>query len=496
MRILLINPGYPDTFWSFKHALRFIFKKATNPPLGLLTVAAMLPEAWEKRLVDMDVTPLRDKDLRWADYVFLTGISVQRESIVDVIARCKRIGVKIVAGGPLFTTGYEEFDNDIDHFVLNEAENTLPPFLEDLKNGTPKHLYTSNEWADLTHTPAPLWGLVNMKRYAAMNIQYSRGCPYNCEFCDITLLYGRAPRTKTRERLIGELEGIYSTGWRGEVFFVDDNFIGNKRKIKTDILPGIIQWMKKRRYPFSFFTQASIELSDDSGLMRSMADAGFDTVFVGIETPDEDSLKECSKFHNKGRDLIGSVKRIQQHGLQVQGGFIVGFDNDPFTIFERQIRFIQKSGITTAMVGLLNALRGTRLYQRLKNEDRLIKDMPGDNTNYSINFTPKMNHDTLMNGYKKIIRTIYAPRYYYERVRTFFKDYTPSRRKIFRLRTRYLMAFAKSLIQLGVIGKERFYYWRLIIWTLIRRPQLFPQAVTFAIYGFHFRKVFEKFISV
>ncbi len=495
MKILLVYPEYPDTFWSFKNALKFIFKKASHPPLGLLTVAAMLPEEWKKKLVDMNVRGLNDEDLEWADFVFVSAMTVQKESVKEIIARCKKTGVKIVAGGPLFTTGHEEF-KDVDHFVLNEAEITLPLFLEDLKNGRAKPVYTSNQWADIKKTPIPLWKLVNMKKYVTMNIQYSRGCPFNCEFCDITLLYGHKPRTKDNAPVIKELENLYSRGWRGGVFFVDDNFIGNKRKLKKEILPAIAEWVKKKKYPFYFNTQASIELSDDEELMRLMVKAGFDTVFVGIETPNEESLAECSKFQNKNRDLIACVKKIQHFGLQVQGGFIVGFDNDPLSIFETQIKFIQNSGIVTAMVGLLHVLPSTQLYRRLEKEKRLLEVASGANTDFSINFIPRMNCEALIDGYKKILNTVYSPKYYYERVKTFMKEYSPLQKKRFRFRLDYLGALFKSMLFIGIIGKERLYYWRLFFWTIFRRPRLFPMAVTFAIYGFHFRKIFEKYFEI
>ncbi|RLB04265.1 MAG: B12-binding domain-containing radical SAM protein, partial [Deltaproteobacteria bacterium] len=428
MKILLIYPKYPDTFWSFKYALKFISKKASFPPLGLLTVAAMLPSHWQKRLVDMNVRPLSDEALQWADYVFISAMAVQKESAIEVINRCKRMGIKTAAGGPLFTAEYEEF-KDVDHLILNEAEKTLPPFLEDLRKGSARHIYTTSEWPDLKQTPPPLWELIEMKEYASMNIQYSRGCPFNCEFCDIIVLNGRIPRTKDKEQIILELNSLYDHGWRGGVFFVDDNFIGNKKKLKAQILPAIIGWMKERNYPFSFFTEASIDLSDDEELMGLMVEAGFDTVFIGIETPYEESLTECSKFQNRNRDLVACVKKIQQRGLQVTGGFIVGFDHDPPSIFERQINFIQKSGIVTAMVGLLNAPRGTRLYRRLRKENRLLHEVSGDNTDCSINFIPKMGHETLINGYKRIMKTIYSPRHYYRRIGTFLHEYRPSNKQ-------------------------------------------------------------------
>ncbi len=491
MKILFVYPEFPDTFWSFKHALKFVFKKASSPPLGLLTVAAMLPREWEKKMVDMNVDKLRDNDLAWADFVFISAMAIQKQSVRVVIDRCRKAGTPIVAGGPLFTTDYEDYPA-IDYLVLNEAEVTLPLFLDDLRRGCAKRVYRSSEWADIKTTPIPLWELINMQHYATISIQYSRGCPFNCEFCDITLLCGHAPRTKSADQIIAELESLYVRGWKEGVFFVDDNFIGNKNKLKTEMLPVIDKWLEVRGHPYSFITQASIELADDDELMEKMVRAGFDTVFVGIETPHEESLTECNKFNNKNRDLLACVKKIQRSGLQVQGGFIVGFDNDPLTIFESQIKFIQKSGIVTAMVGLLNALPSTKLYNRLKKENRLIKDSTGDNTDISINFIPVMNYDVLINGYKKIINTVYSPKHYYNRVKTFLREYSP-KKKASKFNWRLLGALSKSIVLLGIIGKERFHYWKLVFWTMFRRPRMFPIAITLAIYGFHFRKVFERY---
>jgi len=489
MKILLIYPKYPDTFWSFKHALKFVSKKASFPPLGLLTVAAMLPKEWEKKLIDMNVSVLSEDDLKWADYVFISAMVVQKKSAKEVIRKCKKLGIRVVAGGPLFTTGYEEFE-DIDHFVLNEAERTLPSFLDDLKNGCVQHIYISKEWPDIGNTPPPQWDLINMKKYVTMSIQYSRGCPFNCEFCDIIVLNGHKPRTKSKDQILEELEVLHTQGWRGGVFFVDDNFIGNRKRLKTEILPYLIDWMKQKKYPFYFFTEASINLSDDEELMQLMVKAGFRRVFIGIETPNEESLAECNKYLNKNRDLIACVRKVQDKGLEVQGGFIVGFDNDPPSIFEKQISFIQESGIVTAMVGLLNAPRGTRLYHRLKKEDRLLDNPSGDNTDFSLNFIPKMNKEVLINGYKKILSTIYSPKHYYKRVITFLKEYKPRdlKKKIY-FKFSYFKAFLKSIWFLGIKGKERLHYWKLISWTLVRRPHFFGIAVSFAIYGFHFRKI-------
>jgi len=496
MKILLIWPKFPETFWGFKYALPFINKKAVFPPLGLLTVAAILPKEFEKKLIDLNIEKLNDKDLKLADLLFVSAMVIQKESVKEIIKRAKKFGKKIIAGGPLFTTGYEEFLEDIDYFVLGEAEVTLPIFLEDLKNNSLKKVYKPNEWPDIRRTPIPLWELIDMKKYASLSIQYSRGCPFNCEFCDIILLNGRNPRTKDGDQILRELDALYNRGWRGNVFFVDDNFIGNKIKLKEEILPAIIKWMTERNYPFAFNTQASINLADDQELMKLMVRAGFDSVFIGIESPNEESLRECGKFQNLNRDLLNSVKTIQSHGLQVQAGFILGFDSDTPSIFERITNFIQRSGIVTAMVGLLQAPPKTRLYERLKKENRLISEPTGNNTDCTINFLPKMNYHVLISGYKKVINKIYSPRYYYQRLIESLRRYKIKRAKVFRFHFQSFFAFIKSIWILGILEKERVHYWKLLFWTLFKRPKLFPLAIELAIWGFHFRKVSEIYLSL
>lgn len=488
MRVLLLYPEFPDTFWSFKHALRFIRKKAGAPPLGLLTVAAMLPDEWEKRLVDENVTALTDDDLRWADYVFISAMIVQRESAQTLIARCNDAGVTVVAGGPLFTMEHEKFPG-VDIFVLHEAELTLPPFLADLAAGNVNHVYTTTEHPELCQTPVPLWHLADLKHYDTVSLQFSRGCPFNCDFCNITSLLGHRPRVKDAAQIVAELDSLYALGWHKNVFFVDDNFIGNKKHLKTELLPALIEW-RKGKHGMSFNTEASINLADDAELMSLMTQAGFNTVFVGIETPSEDGLVECNKSQNKGRDLVESVKRMQRAGLQVQGGFIVGFDSDTASIFQQQIDFIQKSGIVTAMVGLLQAPLGTRLYDRMEQEGRLVADFSGDNADGSTNIIPSMGLEPLREGYRTILSHIYAPHLYYERVRTFLREYQPPRITN-PLDMQHILALWRSIYQLGIRGKERVHYWKLFFWTLFRRPRLFPLAITLAIYGFHFRRVAE-----
>ncbi len=489
MKILLVYPKIPVTYWGFQHALKFVSKKAAFPPLGLLTIASMIPERHEKKLVDLNVEKLTDKDIKWADYVFISAMLIQKASVREIIDRCKRLGVKTVAGGPLFTSESDAYD-DVDHLVLNEGEITMPEFLSDLENGKARHTYTTDQWADITRTPAPDWSLLKIKKYSSFNIQYSRGCPFSCEFCDITTLFGRVPRTKDAAQIVRELDAIYDTGWRGELFFVDDNFISNRKKLVESVLPAIIDWMERREQPFCFLTEVSINIADDDELMEMMVKAGFNGAFVGIETPDETCLSECHKTQNRNRDLISCVEKIQEAGMEVLGGFIVGFDNDNETIFSRMIKFIQESGIVTAMVGLLNAPIGSKLYERLSKEGRIETRFTGDNTDYTMNFVPKMDRDVLEKGYQDIVQTIYSPKYFYERVIKFLARYKPKSisegHSLSDIR-----AFLRTIFKIGIFGKERKHYWKLLGWSLRNRPDMFPLAIRFSIYGYHFRKLYQ-----
>lgn len=488
MKALLVYPTYPDTFWSFKHVLPFVARKATFPPLGLLTVAAMLPESWEKRLVDVNVAELRDEDLAWADLVLVSAMLVQEKGAREVIRRAKALGKRVVAGGPAFSAQHERFEG-VDHFVLNEAETTLPLFLEDLRRGEPKPVYASAERPDITATPLPLWSLIDFRDYVSMCVQYSRGCPFDCEFCDIVVMNGRVPRVKTPGQMIRELQHLYDAGWRDVLFIVDDNFIGNKVQVKK-LLPQLIAWQKERGYPYRLMTEASINLALDKELMHLMSAANFHKVFIGIETPSVDSLKECGKAQNVSADFAKAVQVIHQNGMQVMGGFIVGFDSDTENIFERQIRFIQEIGVVTAMVGVLNAVPRTRLWHRLQAENRLLGDASGDNTDGSTNFIPRMGREMLVEGYKRILTTIYAPKQYYKRINTLIESYNPTARG--RIFARDIRAFVRSLWSIGVVSKARFAYWKLMFKTLLTKRKAFPMAVELAICGRHFERVVER----
>ena len=486
MKILMVYPQFPDTFWSFKHALKFVSKKSNYPPLGLLTVSAMLPRTWEKRLVDMNTERLRDEDIAWADYVFLSAMTIQKDSVREAVRQVHGLGKEIVAGGPLVTMEPENYA-DIDHLVLGEAEGIIGDVIGDLETGSLKPVYKAAAFPGIGETPAPDWSIVNMKHYSSMALQYSRGCPFNCEFCDIVLLNGRRPRTKSAAQFVAELDSLYAAGWR------DGVFIGNKEKLKQEVLPAIIDWQARKKNFTPFNTEVSINLADDDDLIRLMVEAGFNAVFVGIETPNEESLRECTKNQNRNRDLAGDVRKLHHAGLEVQGGFIVGFDNDPLSIFKAQINFIQRSGIVTAMVGMLNAPPGTRLFKRLKKENRIVNDFDG--ANMDINFIPKMSRTTLVDGYKNILQNIYSPREYYQRIGTFLREFKPPRLKGLHVGRHHVKAVWRSFWILALQDKGRRYYWRLWWATLLRRPRSIPVMMKLSIYGYHFRRVVEKYVG-
>jgi radical SAM superfamily enzyme YgiQ (UPF0313 family) len=378
MNVLLVYPEFPDTYWSFRHALSFEGKRSAFPPLGLLTISALLPADWSRRLVDMNIRELTLRDIEWADVVFCSAMLVQRDSLKRVIALSKSRGKRVVVGGPYISTSAENLPS-VDHIFVGEAEETLPQFVRDLELGTARRVYKATERPALSATPLPHFKLTSLKHYSSMSVQYSRGCPFQCEFCDIIEIYGRVPRTKSNQQMLEELDALRRIGWRGPVFIVDDNFIGNKRNVKN-LLPELADWSERHGGPFSFFTEASVNLAEDDELLELMRRAGFYRVFLGIETPVKESLKEAQKSQNMRSDLLQSVRKVQSYGMEVMAGFIIGFDNDPEDIFERQINFIRESAIPLAMVGLLTALPQTQLWRRLQREGRLLKESTGNNT--------------------------------------------------------------------------------------------------------------------
>lgn len=492
MKILLVYPEFPDTYWSFSHALKFEGKRSAFPPLGLLTISAMLPPMWERRLVDMNVRRLTEADVEWADMVFLSAMIVQKESLREVVSLCKERGKRVAVGGPYVTTSTANVP-EADHVFVGEAETTLPEFVRDLEDGCARRVYQAKERPSLALTPVPDFRLADLKSYSFMSLQYSRGCPFSCEFCDIIEIYGRVPRTKSNDQMLTELDALLGAGWRGEVLIVDDNFIGNKRNVRT-LLPELIGWSERHGRPFPFVTEASVNLADDDALLEMMHRAGFSRVFLGIETPVEESLKEAQKGQNTKRDLLESVRKIQSYGMEVMAGFIVGFDSDPEDIFERQIEFIRESAIPLAMVGILGALPDTQLYRRLEREGRLLSETTGNNTDCSLSFVPKMDAARLIEGYKTILRTIYSPGEYYRRALESLKRVGRSMPKPLRgTIAGNLVALARLVATLGLRDGERREFWRFMRKVITLHRERFADAVMLAAMGYHFRKITERY---
>ena len=488
---LLVYPEHPPTYWGGNFALEIVGIKAAFPPLGLLTIAAMFPPEYDLRVVDMNVTSLKESDLEWADMVFTSTMIVQRVSLQAVIERCNRAGVPVVAGGPHPTTFHDEIEG-VDHFVLDEGEEIFPEFLRDLENGTAKAIYREPRKPDVTQTPLPRFDLIDMKNYHTMGVQFSRGCPFDCEFCDITKLYGRVPRTKTPDQMVNEFELLYRLGWRGQVFLVDDNFIGNKRDA-MNLLPVLAEWQRAHGYPFTLLTEASVNLARMGELMDAMIEAGFDTVFLGIETPNPKALLKTKKPQNISKReenyLFNAVRKIQQKGMQVQGGFILGLDGDDENVFDAQIDFIQEVGIPVAPIYLLTALKGTDMYNRLKSENRLLEVSIGGNAT-TLNFRPEMDPRILIEGYRRVTATLYDPTLenYFKRCLTLFEHLKPVPHL---LKPRSKNAIYADLM--GVRGRlsanQVPAYMNFIANVSKDYPRMLTKAIRLAALGYHFEKI-------
>jgi len=494
MKALFGYPEFERTFWNYKYTLKFVGKRAAFPPTGLLTVAAMLPWRWQKKLVDINVCQLSDEQIDWADIVFISAMIAQKPSTMEVISRCRKLGKKIVLGGPILETGCQEF-GEVDHLFLGEAEDTLPLFLQDLEAGRPKKVYDGRgQFPDIAKTPIPLWKLNNPEHYASGLLQFSRGCPFRCKFCNIAAMNGRNPRTKPPANLLRELAAMHDAGFRGSVLFADDNLIGNKAKAK-EMLRELVLWQEDRDFPFRFTAEVPITIADDPELMQLMVGAGFDKVFLGLETPIRASLIECGKLQNAQRDMGACIKKIQNSGLQPMSGFIVGFDSDPPATFaDEMIDFIQGTGIVVAMVGVLQAPPGTELYARLEKEGRIENEASGNNTDCRPNFVPEMPVETLVAGYKKIVGTVYSPNKYYERIRVFLREHNASRRIGGRTNASDFKAFLRSIWYIGLFGGWRtsWYYWKTLFVAFFSYRQAFPKAVALWIYGAHFQKIAKE----
>lgn len=492
MNALLLYPRFPDTYWSFRYALSFQGKRAAQPPLGLMTIAALLPACWNKRLIDTNVEQLKDSDLAWADVALVSGMQAQQPDLTSIVRRCRARRLRTIVGGPI-TSSVPAAALEADCVVIGEAENLIVTMARDLESGCLNPVYQAEEYPPMEHSPLPDISLIRLNRYSTMTVQYSRGCPFNCEFCDIIAIYGRRPRTKAVAQVLAEFNQLYAAGWRGPVFIVDDNFIGNKARVR-DLLLAVAEWQKAHGYPFRFITEASLNLADDCNLLQSMKDAGFTSVFLGIETPDESSLKATNKLQNTRRNLLQSVTAIQEFGIEVMGGFILGFDTDREDIFDRLVEFIQKSAIPIAMVGLLQALPGTQLFRRLSREGRILHDGDGNNTGCELNFLPRMNPERLLAGYRSVLRRIYACDAYYARVRDYLSRCHPHYRPHFTFGN--LRALCLSVFRQGIRGKARLSYWKFLFSAVTLHRRSFGAAMTLAVMGYHFQIMTERLSDV
>lgn len=491
MNVLLIWPQIPVTYWGAHYSIGLVGKRANMPPLGLITVAALCPKEWNLKVRDLNAETLKDEDIKASDMVLMSGMVIQHDSMMDVLRRCKKYGVPCAVGGPHATSSPEKFD-DAAYLILDEGEITFEKFLNDLKENKAERVYTAGgEKPDVTRTPIPRFDLLNVDFYSHMCVQFSRGCPFACEFCDITTLYGKKPRTKTGEQIVAELQMIYDLGFRGEIFLVDDNFIGNKKAVKA-MLPTLIEWMKKHDYPFWLYTEASINLSDDDELLELMCKAGFHSVFIGIESPSLESLRETKKFQNLPGDLLAKVHKIQELGIEVMAGFIIGFDSDTEDIFERQIEFITLARIPMAMVGPLNAMPNTELWTRLIREGRLRADFEGDNLGLC-NFETKLPALSIASGYKHVLASLYSAEAYFGRLKALIASMKHSKNEtLTRLSTamlaRYAVSLTGALAFLLLRSEYRLEYASFLYWVLRNHPDKFLFAVARAIVGYHFIK--------
>ena len=487
MRVLLIYPLFPQSFWSFEKTLALVGKKALLPPLGLITVAAILPKQWEYKLVDRNVRDITEAEWNWAELVIISGMIVQKKDLLAQIRVAKRRKKPVAVGGPYATSLPKDVEEaGADYLVLDEGEITLPMFVKAIEEGQTNGIFRATEKPAVTETPIPRYDLLELSAYDNMSIQFSRGCPFQCEFCDIIVLYGRKPRTKTPSQLIQELEYIYNLGWRGGVFMVDDNFIGNKRNVKL-LLKELKVWMKEKDYPFSFDTEASIDLAQDEELMELMVDCSFKKVFLGIETPDEDSLALTQKFQNTRDPLTESVDKITKAGLQVMAGFIIGFDGEKPGAGDRIVSFVEKTAIPMAMFSMLQALPNTALWHRLEKEERLLARGANINQTTLMNFVPTRPIEDIAQEYIDSFWKLYEPERYLDRaLRYFMKLGTPKHSGKRKITPQVISALSTIFWRQGIIGSTRWIFWRNFITLLLHNYRVVPFYLIVCAYLEHF----------
>lgn len=489
MRSLLVYPRFPKTFWSYEKILELVNRKVLLPPLGLVTVAAILPQDWDFRLVDCNIRPVTDEEWEWADIVIFSAMIVQKDDLIDLIREAKARGKRVAVGGPYPTSIPQDMrDAGVDYLVLDEGEITLPLFVEALERGDVSGEFTANgEKPAVTETPIPRYDLLDMDAYDSMSIQFSRGCPFQCEFCDIIVLYGRKPRTKTPTQLIAELQSLYDLGWRGGVFMVDDNFIGNKRNVKL-LLRELKVWQAEHGYPFRFDTEASLDLAEDDELIDLMLECNFAAVFMGIETPDEDSLQLTKKYQNMRSPLLASIDKVTRSGLRVIAGFIIGFDGEKPGAGQRIVEFAEITGIPTTTFAMLQALPHTALWHRLEKEGRLREKDGNINQTTLMNFVPTRPVEDIAQEYIDAFRQLYEPEQYLDRVyRYFLKLGAPRVRPAFKF-PEWVVVRALLLVcwRQGFKRKTRWKFWHHFFNMLIKNPAVVEQYVTVCAHNEHF----------
>ncbi|MBW4525645.1 MAG: DUF4070 domain-containing protein [Phormidium tanganyikae FI6-MK23] len=487
MRVLLLYPVFPQSFWSFEKALQLVGRKAMLPPLGLITVAAILPQDWEFKLVDRNLRDVTEAEWNWADLVVMSAMIVQKGDLLEQIREAKRRGKRVAVGGP-YATALPNEVAEADYLILDEGEITLPKFIEAVQRGDTHGTYRSDgERPDVTITPIPRFDLLDFNAYDNMSVQFSRGCPFQCEFCDIIVLYGRKPRTKSPEQLLAELDRLYELGWRRSIFMVDDNFIGNKRNVKL-LLKALQVWMAEHQYPFHLSTEASVDLAQDPELLDLMAECNFNAVFLGIETPDEASLTLTNKRQNTRDSLSDAVDTIARSGLRVMAGFIIGFDNEESGAGDRIVRFAEQTTIPIAIFSMLQALPDTALWHRLKREGRLMEDVANINQTTLMNFMPTRPLEEVTREYIDGFWRLYDPANYLDRTyRHFLKLGAPRHSaKLRKITWKVVRAFATVCWRQGVVRKTRWKFWHHLFSILKNNPTVAEHYLSVCALNEHF----------
>ncbi len=490
LKVLMIWPKIPESFWGFQGMLALIPEKTSMPPLGLLTVAALCPKTWTLRLIDQALQEVSDADILWADLVMVSGMHVQETEVRNTLKRARSLGRRTMVGGPYASSEPAVLLKLADHVVVGEPDEVFAQIAADLENGHAKRLYVIEEKPDVSKTPVPRFDLLDIKSYGSMSVQFSRGCPFQCEFCDIITIYGRKPRAKQPQQLMAELDALLDLGWRKQVFIVDDNFIGNHKRA-LELARGLEGWQKDRNYPVLFYTEASMDLAQRPELIEAMVKANFFYVFVGIESPSKEALTEAKKFQNLRHDPLASVRLIQSSGLWVTGGFIIGFDSDTKDIFERQKEFIESAAIPWAMAGFLQAPPTTPLYDRMLKQGRLYPDSPS-NTNFDPpNFRTLLPLPFLLEGFRETLLSLYSPKAFYERAYRSLLQWKTNR---LQKATRYgfwynLEVVLRSIWSQGIFSSYRWEYWKFLFrllghWTF--DPAKLWLGYTLLLSGHHF----------